>query len=347
MRRTFLFALLWAVAAAQAADGPRSLTLATDQQRLLGIGTAPVETARMLSTPGLVGTVQLPLAGTAAVASPYAGRALTVAVDEGDAVSAGQALATIASREYAEARAALTVKQAQLDLARRVEARDAELLAAGVIPAARAEASRAARATAAADLGALAATVGDVTPAPNAPAAFRLLAPVGGRVVERRIAVGEALDALAVAFVVAGDEGWRLEAQVPLALAASIGEGATLTVGDLVVPISGRALGVDPSTQRVRVRAALPAGSGFAPGQQLKVTLDLPAPADARAVPRAAVSRMAERAFVFVARGDSFLWTPVEVLGESGAQSVIRGSLEAGERVVVSGIAALKAQLAD
>lgn len=347
MRRTFLFALLWAVAAARAADGPRSVTLATEQQRLLGISTAAVDAARTLSTSGLVATVQLPLAGTAAVASPYAGRALTVAVDEGDTVTAGQVLATIASREYAEARAALTGKQAELELARRVEARDAELLAAGVIPAARAEASRAARATAAADLGALAATVGDVTPAPNAQAAFRLLAPVGGRVVERRIAVGEALDALAVAFVVTGDESWRLEAQVPLALAAAIGEGATLAVGEWTVPISGRALGVDPSTQRLRVRAALPAGSGLAPGQQLTVTLNLPAPADARAVPRDAVSRVAEQAYVFVARDTRFLWTPVEVLGESGALSVIRGPLEQGERVVVSGIAALKAQLAD
>ncbi|MBX9607303.1 MAG: efflux RND transporter periplasmic adaptor subunit, partial [Gammaproteobacteria bacterium] len=92
---------------------------------------------------------------------------------------------------------------------------------------------------------------------------------------------------------------------------------------------------------------ALPAGSGLAPGQQLTVTLNLPAPADARAVPRAAVSRVAEQAYVFVARDTRFLWTPVEVLGESGAHSVIRGPLEQGERVVVSGIAALKAQLAD
>ena len=71
------------------------------------------------------------------------------------------------------------------------------------------------------------------------------------------------------------------------------------------------------------------------------------APADARAVPRAAVSRLAEQAYMFVARDTRFLWTPVEVLGESGAQSVVRGPLEPDARVVVSGIAALKAQLAD
>ncbi|MGE0387541.1 MAG: efflux RND transporter periplasmic adaptor subunit [Gammaproteobacteria bacterium] len=330
---------------ALAAEDGRTIALPPEQWKLLGIATAEAVPAHALATGNLVGEVQLPLAGSVAVASTYAGRVSTVAVDEGDAVTAGQTLAVVVSREYAAERAALARKRAESDLARRQAQRDAGLLDAGVIPAARAEASSAARDAAVAELAALEATVGQVAASAAGPAAFRLTAPVAGRVIERRIAPGDPVDALAVAFVIAGDDGWRLEAGVPVALARSIGAGAALQIGAIRAPVTGRAAGIDPATQTVRVRAKLPAGSGLAPGQRVAVTLALPAPPGALAVPRAALSRIAGRVQVFVRRGGAFHPVTVQVLGEDGALAVVRGPLRSGEPVVIAGVSALKAQM--
>jgi len=342
LRALLLFVL---TSSTLAADEPVAVT--PDQARLLGVATAPVTAAAALIHDGLIGEVQLPLAGSAAVATPYAGRVLAIDVDEGDRVSIGQRLALLASREYADDRARLVRGESDLELARQQATRDEALLAAGIIPAARVEASRAARRSAEAELAALRATVGQLPAASAGAASFALNAPLAGRVVARHIEPGAALDSLAVAFVIATEDAWRLEVGVPLKLAARIGPGASLRVGAIEAAIAGRGMQIDTATQTVHVRAVLPAGSGLLPGQRVSASLVLPAPAQALGVPRAALSRVAEQAHVFVQREAGYVWLPVTVLGESGTQSVVSGELMVGEAVVTSGVSALKALLED
>ncbi len=347
MQRVGLFtALLMTWVVATAAEPERIIELPDQQARLLGIATAAAVAVTHLGHDNLIGEVQLPLAGSAAVATPYAGRVLSVAVDEGDRVSAGQGLAVLASRDYAEQRARLQRGAVDLELLRKQATRDQALHDAGIIPDTRLETSRAALASAVADMAALRATVGTLLPASGADS-FTLKAPIAGRIVARHVTPGAALDELALAFVIASDNGWRLNVAVPFKLAQDLDSGASLRVGAIEVPIAGRSFSIDSATQSIQVRAQLPADSGLAPGQRVTVSLLLPAPAGAVGVPRAALTRVAEQAYLFVQRSSGYAWLPVAVLGESGEQSVVSGELAVGEAVVSRGVSALKALLAD
>ncbi|MBK6659773.1 MAG: efflux RND transporter periplasmic adaptor subunit [Proteobacteria bacterium] len=344
MLRASLFSMLL-MTAGIAAAGDKPIELGAEQARLLGIRTASASAATHVSHDHLIGDVQLPLAGSAVVASPYAGRVLNVSADEGDSVSAGQVLAVIASRDYAEQRARLKSAEAELELANQQLARDEALLAAGVVAASRAEASRAARTRAAASVNALRASLESAPPASASTGSFALKAPVAGRVIERHVAPGAALAELEVAFVLAADSGWRLEVAVPLALTQHLDGKAVLRVGAVEAPVEGRGYSIDSATQTVHVRGRLPADSGLLPGQRVTAQLLLPAPANALAVPRGAITRFAGESRVFVQRAGGYELVPVTVVGDSGADSVVSGALTAGETVVVSGVSALKALL--
>jgi biotin carboxyl carrier protein len=67
----------------------QDLALSDTQLDRLGIRAAPTSVATVLEVANLSAEVQLPVAGIAAVAAPYAGRVLRVEVDEGDAVRRG------------------------------------------------------------------------------------------------------------------------------------------------------------------------------------------------------------------------------------------------------------------
>jgi len=83
-------ALVAQALAPPAASAGQTLELDARQVELLAVKTAPATAATTLVVDGLLGNVELPLEGTVAVASPYAGRVASVLVDEGDRVAQGQ-----------------------------------------------------------------------------------------------------------------------------------------------------------------------------------------------------------------------------------------------------------------
>ena len=160
------------LAAAAAAVEPASAASSVEFR------TAAAEPADAITVDGLPGSVELPLDGTLVVASPYAGRVASILVDEGDRVTAGEVLATVVSRDWADERARLVRLEAELGVARQQAARDATLAAEGVVASSRAAASAAARRGLEAELAALRAVAGRWTPAPGEAAGFALTAPV-------------------------------------------------------------------------------------------------------------------------------------------------------------------------
>lgn len=333
--------------AAPAAPEIQIIDLDARQVELLALKTLPATAATALAVDGLLGSIELPLEGTVAIASQYAGRVASVHVDEGDRVAEGQVLAVVSSRDYAQERARATRLEAEVGVARQQAERDRTLAAEGIVPASRAASSAATSRALEAELNALRAVTGRLEAARGDAAGFVLKAPRAGVVVARHIAAGEALEALATAFVIASGTAWRLEVKVPVELAPRIGAGAVLRVGEVEVEVAGRGLALDTHTQTVLVRGLLPPDSGYVPGQQVSATLALPAPAGAIGVPRAAIVRTGESARVFVAEGTRFRAVPVEVLGESGALAVVRGAVPPGAQLVVAGTSALKALLED
>jgi RND family efflux transporter MFP subunit len=290
-------------------------------------------------------TVRLPLEGTSVVTTPLPGVVLSVLVREGDSVKKGQPLARIQSRDAMTLGADLVAAQGAYKVAAAQAARDQQLLAEGIVPQARVQASVAARDAAAARLRELDAAR-TWAPASGAGAgAYELRAPGHARVIERALQPGAAVDALAKAFVLVSGSGVLLEMRVPAAMAGQVrrgqevrtAEGATARVTE-----AGGAL--DPASQTVLIRAEGEAGS-LLPGMQTSATLWLPAPADAVSVPAGSVQDEGGDARVYVRKGANFQAIEVKQVARDGdARRVVRGALKVGDEVATGSLDQLRVQ---
>ena len=146
MRRSvFALAVLFGlIRPALAAD----IGVSPEQAAALGVETRPAEPAPVLVAARLPATLTLPGSGAQAVVLPFGGVVTRLLAQEGEAIQAGQALVELHSAEYLAARAAQRDRQARLDQARQQAARDAALLAEGIVPARQAQQSQAALVTA-------------------------------------------------------------------------------------------------------------------------------------------------------------------------------------------------------
>ncbi|MGE0483889.1 MAG: efflux RND transporter periplasmic adaptor subunit [Gammaproteobacteria bacterium] len=330
-----------AVAVTVAADD--ALEVSAEQRALLDIATAPVAAADAVTLDHLAGEISLPIASSSALTAPQGGVVLQVLVEAGERVQAGDVLAVIDSRELATARADLVRARAERNLAASRLARDEALLAEGVIPQARVEAVRAELAARSAEVTAATARLGGLA-ATHGGGRYHLVAPMEATVVERRVAAGEPIETYGVAFLLLADAGLRVDFWLPSEFAAVVAPGQLARVGALEARVDGRAAAIDPETQLLAVRASVAPGSGLLPGQRVSVSFDLPAPAGAVSVPRAALVQVASGAVVYRSgQGDRIEPVAVTVHGESAGQAVVAGTLAVGEAVVIRGTAALRA----
>jgi cobalt-zinc-cadmium efflux system membrane fusion protein len=252
----------------------------------------------------------------------------------------------VSSREYATDHALLHRKRAEAEVARRQTARDDALLEAGVIPKSRAETSRSRATSLQAELESLESAVGDFHDEGNDATGFNLRAPMPGIVVSRHLQTSASIGAQEVALVIARDTRWRLEVDVPAAVATRLTPEARLAVGTIEIAVEGRGTTLDPATQTIKARGTLPADSGLLPGQRVIARLRQPPPSNSVQLPRSALTHTGRRGEVFVATstqsGKTFRRVDVEVLAETEDGAVVTGAISAGEEVVVSGTSALK-----
>lgn len=293
-------------------------------------------------------TVRLPLEGTAVVTTPLAGMVLDVRVREGDLVKPGQPLARVQSREAMTLGAELASAQGAYRVAAAQAARDRQLVAEGIVPQARLQASMAARGAAAARLHELeAARAWAPAVAGAGMGVYELRAPIGGRVLERSVQPGAVSDALAKAFVVVAGDRVMLELHVPASRAGEVRSGQQVRTEEGAVATVSEAGGVlDAASQTVLVRAEGEA-SMLRPGMQTSATLWLPAPADAVSVPASALAGEGDGLRVYARRGGDFRAVNVALLSRDGdARRVVRGALAPGEEVATGSLDVLQARLA-
>jgi RND family efflux transporter MFP subunit len=220
---------------------------------------------------------------TSELAAKIQGRVTRVYVQEGERVSAGQALLTLDTdysnldlqRAQAEqARAAAMEAEAERDIARK-----RDLLAKGSVPQATydrsqaaVEQARAARAAAAAQVGSARQRLADST----------LRAPINGVVVEKRAEVGERLGDNSVAFVIAQTSPLKLRFDLPERYLESVRKGQTVRATTEPFPnekfegkVSVIAQVVDPKTRSFFVEALFPnTDRRLRPGLFARVELD-------------------------------------------------------------------------
>lgn len=338
-----LLILLPALAWRPVAAAETLKTLTPTQKQALDIRTGQAQRAEHVPLDGLPARVSVPLIGSAVVTAPYEGVVVELLAREGQTVKQGQPLARIRSREAMTLGADLAAAQGEFRVASAQAERDRQLLAEGIIPAARAQADEARRAAAAARLRELQAARA-MAPAGAAPGTYELHAPIAGRVLERSLQLGEPVAMFAKAYVLAAGSQVMLEMQVPARDAGTLRPGLPVQVtggGEGRVSEIGGA--VDPASQTVRVRADVDGGRLLV-GQQVRATLLLPAPANAVQVPSDAVIEREGQTRVYVARDGGFVAVPVQRLTQTTTgESVITGPIAAGTELVVRGAARLDA----
>lgn len=349
-------ASLFVATAAGAAELPSPVAFDATRAAASGVELAPVRAAVGAEFDHLPARVALPNAQQRFVAAPVGGLVAAVLVGVGDVVKAGQPLARIASPELLGLRRDLAQAAAEQERARLALKRDQQLHDEGLIAAARLEATRAAASQADAALAEKRAVLGLAGAAgQGAGGELVVTAPMGGVVLAQQAQPGGRVDAAAPLFQIARLDPLALEVDVPLALAGKVAVGQRLRVP--AVGAEGRVVAVGRAVsgaQTVMVRGLLDGKAGaLGPGQNVEVALDTGTAIGAAGgwqLPVAAVVRLGEAAdgaAVFARRGEVFQPVAVKVLGERTAAGetvvVVRGELQADDRVVVRGASLLKA----
>ena len=296
---------------------------------------------------------------TVRVFSPLAGRVRSIAVQLGQSVRAGQALAVVEAPDLGMAQSEARRAEQDDALARKSLARVQELYDAGVAPAKDLQAAQADAARAAAER---ARTQEKLRLYGSASGAvdqrFRLGTPIAGVVVERNVNPGQELRADAQ-----GDKGlfvvsdpahlWFVldvaEADIGVVKpGAEVRIGATMLGGDtLTGRITNIADFVDPQTRTVKVRGTLDNAERRVKAETyISALLTVPA-ARGFVVPTAAVYLRGEQHYVFVDAGDGrYVRKPVRLGPTSEGHQVLLEGVAADEKVVVDGSLLLERLLA-
>jgi len=339
------------------------VSLQPQQRQKLGIQTVAVQPAQERGRLVLQGVVEMPPQLLRVLSAPVAALVEQVQVSKGDAVRPGQAVLSLHAPQVLEWQRDHQQAQLQLNLARQTAERDAALLAEGIVPAARAQASQAQLKLAQALVQERAQQLQLAGVSPQAPMSGRLSvsAPGRGAVVEVMVQAGQRVDA--------GTALLKFAAEGPLdvALQATGDEARRLRVGDQVkVPgcaNPARLLSINPllegGTQMVAVRARWPRADGCVWPQQ-RVQAEVVMQDDGHAagwrVPATAVVRHEGRDLVFVQRGSGqYLPTVVVTSAQAPAQggqaalvqvrTAAAQAIQPQDQVVSQGAIALKGML--
>jgi RND family efflux transporter MFP subunit len=347
-------------ASTMSSDG--SVLLSQAQLHAQGIETTVVSAASDLPVPGLPAEAVAPLDASAQVVVPYAGVLTRILVDEGTTVRKGQPLVRIQSRELLAAQAELARARSEATAAALQAKRDAALLAEGIIAASRNEQAQARNAAAQGALRQADGAMAQLRIVTDGQAGeYELLAPMAGQVIRRHVIPGQAVAALDRVFVIAEPGRIDVIVSAPLRLREAVTPGLAVHLpGGATARVVAVGADADPASQSLRLRARIdpdPAARLTA-GQQFSVTLLLPAPEGALAVPPSALLPSGEAHVLYTmdaanAEGSARIRAvTVRLLGGDASRSIVTpvtsetgATLAPGTQVVSRGTALLKAMI--
>ncbi|MGD8340999.1 MAG: efflux RND transporter periplasmic adaptor subunit [Gammaproteobacteria bacterium] len=359
MIRTHILGFILVLTATGLAQANTSLDLTPADLERLGVTLQVPEAVAEAEVASAPAMVVIPPAQEAVVTSTVGGVVSRLLVAEGDFVTAGQPLAEIVSTELLELQREFVEAALAADLAQAQAERDQSLHADGIIAERRVLESAAALRSA---VTVLEQTRQQLTLAgmneselarlrqgrvlsPN----LRIEAPFAATVVEQHSALGAHVDALDPVYRVADLSELWLELRVPQERADRIRPGMRVAVSTAdrrllgEVSLIGRV--TDAATQTVLVRARIEDEGGRLRAGQVLAARVLDASivgSETLAVPSAAIVRSDDGIYVFGTRQGELMIFPVEVLGQDGTRTYIRGDFGTEVRVVIGGTASLK-----
>ncbi|QSX77748.1 efflux RND transporter periplasmic adaptor subunit [Agrilutibacter solisilvae] len=331
-----LFTGLLALSACSKGNGDAE---AKAKEEKKGPDAVPVEVARASRravAASYTGTAPLDARAEAQVIAKVSGVALSVLVEEGQHVRAGQTLVRLdADRATLQAaQAAAQLRKLEANFARSQEMAKQKLISANDHDQLRYDLENARAAYKAANLELVYANV---------------TAPISGIVASRSIKTGNFVQIntpiirivdvsrLEAVLNVPERELATLKPGLPVQLTVDALPGKVFTGAvDRVAPV------VDSGSGTFRVICAFEGGGTLQPGMFGRIRIDYDQRADALVVPRVALLEDESEPAVFVVRGDKSARVPVKLGYTDGEWAEVRSGVKQGEQVVIAGKTALR-----
>lgn len=335
------------------ATAPKLLALDAKQQAALGVQVATplaANTAQLLAS----ATVSTSPGKDLTVSAPYPGQLSRLWVGVGDRVKAGAALAQFTSPMLGEARRQWQEAQLELKNANSALQRDQAMLDEGIIPAVRVQITRNKQAAAQALVQAREAELRAAGISPEAAAGYAsgtLTAPIGGVVTQAFAAVGQRVEPGAVLFKLADDSSLQLDIQLASDKAAQlqVGDAVAVPSREAQAKIVGVSRAVDAS-QLAKARAVVTHPGRLQVGEVVAITvqaktLSPTSNATRWLLPARALTPWNNQSLVFVRQSTGFTAQAVRVLSSNDDMALVEANWPANSQVAISGIAALRALL--
>lgn len=334
-----------------------AVTLTAAQIQAAGIETAPAAPGTIQTTLQLPGEIGLNEDRTAHVVPRVAGVVEGVSADLGQQVRKGQLLAVISSPALSEQRSELRAATKRQALAQLMHDREKKLWLDRISPEMDyLQAQQALReaeiavANATQKLRALGAS--PTSTSPDALGRYELRAPFDGVVLEKHLALGEAVKEDANVFTLSDLGTVWATIQVPAQSLAQVRVGERATVRSTAfaeaaqgtVSYVGSLIGGDTRTARARVVLPNPHGA-WRPGLFVDVALAAAPQEAAVTVPTQAVHTHENQAVVFVQTPDGFKAQPIKPGRADAQRTEILQGLSAGARVATRNSFIVKAEL--
>ena len=334
---TLLIACVLALAACNKGEGDAMAKGKDGKDK--GPDAIPVEVMAAAKRPiaaSYTGTAPLEARAESQVIAKTSGVALTVLVDEGQQVRAGQPLVRLdASRaELQAAQTAATMRKLEANYKRSVTLADQKLMSANDIDQLRFDLENARAANRLANLELSYANV---------------VAPISGVIAERKIKAGNFVQINTPIFRIVDNS--RLEAtlnvperevatlqpglKVDLAVDAMPGKKFAGTI-DRIAPV------VDSGSGTFRVICAFDGGGTLQPGMFGRIRIDYDQRADALVVPRIALLEDEGDPAVYAVKAGKAVRVPVKLGYLDGQWAEVRSGLKVGDQVVTAGKVALR-----
>ncbi len=340
----------------EAKDGG-GLKLSAEEAQRAGVKVETLASLAFADSITVTATIRPNQDRIARVAPRVEGRIISVAVNLGDAVKAGQSLAVLDSLAIGEAQSALQQALSSQRVAQSDFKRAETLSAEEIIPQreflrAKSELEKASSSLRAAEdrLRLLGASVKSGTGAST----FPLSTPLTGTIIQKTAIVGELGTPAAPLFTVADLSRVWIEANLTEDALSKVHVGAQASVKVAAYPgelFKGRVTYVasllDKDSRTVPARIEVDNKDGrLKPEMFASATIDTNgAKREALSVPDAAILLLQGQPTIFVAIGEGFESRAIEPGEKLSGRTVIKSGVAAGEKVVTAGAYALKARL--
>ncbi len=344
----------------QAAASPSSAAPRTrfsdEQLRHNGIVLAAAGPARIETALQLLGEIKLNQDKSVIVTPRLAGLVETVRVNAGDRVQRGQVLAVLSSPALADQRAEALAANKRLALARNTLEREKQLWEDKI--SAEQDYLSARQAFHEAEIAAenarqkLAVLGAAATDTPQGLTRYEIRSPIAGVIVDKKVAVGEALKEDATVFQVADLSSVWVEVIVPakelsrvdVGMKARIKAAAFEAEGEARLGYVGAVVGEQSRSATARLVLSNPRGL-WRPGLPVTVDLNGGTAEVPVAVTADAVQTLDERAVVFVRQNQQFEARTVTLGRRDGRHVEVLEGLSAGERYAAKNSFLVKADI--